>query len=472
MRPIYLRWLVISSLAIALSAHAATRPRYGGTLRVETRAAISSLDPAQQAAIADAGVRDSILPQIYENLVCMDATGVARPQLATRWQADNGNKRWQFWLRQGIVMPDSSTLTPGMVAQSLSSSLTGFAVRATANGVIVESIAPAPGMLAELSLPRNAIAVHGNDGALAGSGPFRVADFQPGRRLLLRANEEYWNGRPYLDTIDIALGQSLRDQAMHLQLGRADVIELPPDQVRRATQDNRRVVTSSPSELIAVVIPHWNGAAEDPRMREALSLAMDRGTIQNVLLQRQGDPAASILPQWMSGYAILFSAATDVARAHQLRSQLAANQPAIPLAYDPSDALERTIAERVAVNARDAGILVQPISESTLATQSPSQSSPQSSPKIVSIRLDSSDPQAALADVVAVIDPAQVPRVLSAKTIEDLYQTERALLDDFRLVPIAHVPQSFVLSQRVRNWSMKREGGLPLDNVWVEVPGQ
>ncbi len=476
MKPIHLRWLVISSLAITLAAHAATRPRYGGTLRVETRAAISSLDPAQRVTGGDAGVRDSILPLFYETLVRMDANGVPRPQLAVRWQAYNGNKRWQFWLRPGIAMHDGSALTPGVAAQSLSSSLAsspasslaGFAVHATADGVIVESNAPAPGMLAELSLPRNAIVVRGVDGAMTGSGPFRVADFQPGRRLLLRANEDYWNGRPYLDMVDIALGQSLRDQAMHLQLGRTDVIEIAPDQVRRATQDNRRVVTSSPSELIAVVIPHANGAAEDPRMREALSLAMDRGTIQNVLLQRQGDPAAALLPQWVSGYAILFPTATDVARARQLRSQLGANQPPILLAYDPSDALERSIAERVAVNARDAGILVQPVSDSMLATQS----STQSFPKIVRFRLDSSDAQAALADIVAAIDPAQVPRILSAKTIEDFYQTECALLDDFRVIPIAHVPQSFVLSQHVRNWSMKREGGLPLDNVWVEVVGQ
>lgn len=445
-------------------AHAATRPRYGGTLRVETRAAISSRDPAQRIAGSDEGMRDSVVPLLFDTLVRMDAKGAPQPQLAIRWQAENGNKRWQLWLRRGVVMHDGSALTPSVVAQSLRSSLAGFTVLATADGVVIDSNAPAPGMLAELSLPENAIAVHGSDGNVFGSGPFRVADFQPGRRLLLRANEDYWNGRPYLDMVDVALGQSLRDQALHLQLGRADVIELAPDQVRRAMQDNRRVVASSPSELVAIVIPHGTGAAEDPRMREALSLAIDRGTIQNVLLQRQGDPTAALLPQWMSGYAILFPTATDVARARQLRSQLASNQPAILLAYDPSDTIARTIAERVAVNARDAGILVQPVSESSVTTQS--------TPRVTRLRLDASDPQAALAGVLAALDPSQVPRALSATTIEDLYQAERAVLDDFRILPIAHIPQSLVLSQRVRNWSMKREGGLPLDNVWVEVAGQ
>jgi peptide/nickel transport system substrate-binding protein len=463
MRPIHLRWLVISSIGIgiALTAHAATRPRYGGTLRVETHAAISSLDTAQPIASSDTGVRDSIVPLVFDTLVRLDANGAPQPQLALRWQADNGNKRWQLWLRRGVLMHDGSSLTPSVVAQSLTSSLAGFTVRATADGVIVESAAATPGMLAELSLPQNAIMVRGSDGTVVGSGPFRIAEFQSGRRLLLRANEDYWNGRPYLDMVDITFGQSLRDQAIHYQLGRADVIELAPDQVRRATQDNRRVASSSPSELIAIVVPHGTGAAEDPRMREALSLATDRGTIQNVLLQRQGDPTAALLPQWISGYAFLFPTTTDVSRARQLRAELASNQPAIPLAYDPLDTIARMIAERIAVNARDAGILVQPVSQSALATQS--------APRIVCIRLNSSNAQAALADAVAAIDPAQVARVLSTKTAEDLYQTERAVLDDFRVIPIAHIPQSFVLSQRVHDWSMDREGNLPLDNVWVEA---
>jgi len=464
MRPIHLRWLVISSVFIALAAQAATRPHYGGTLRVETRTAIESLDPVQSINLSEAGAHDSIMPLVFDNLVCIDANGAPQPQLAIRWQSGDNNKRWHFWLRGGVLMHDGGTLTPTIAAQSLTTSSPELRVRPTADGLVIESDNPIPGILAELSLPRNAIVARSADGTTVGSGPFRVIDFQPGRRLLLRANEDYWNGRPYLDIVDIALGQSLRDQAMHLQLGRADVIELSPEQVRRAVQDNRRVATSSPSELIAILIPHGTGAAEDPRIREALSLAIDRNAIQNTILQRQGDAAGAILPQWISGYAFLFPTASDLGRARQLHLEAGSNQPPILLSYDQSDSVIRTIAERVALNARDAGIIIQAAPQSSLTRQS--------APQIIRIRLNSCDPVAALATVVEAVDPAELARVLSTMSTEDLYQTERSLLEDFRILPIAHVPRSFMLSQRVRNWNMKREGDLPLDNVWVEVAVQ
>lgn len=357
-------------------------------------------------------------------------------------------------------MQDGTNLTPAVAAQSLSSSLTGFVVRVLGESVVIESDNPVPGMPAELSLPRNAIVLR-NSGSIVGSGPFRITDFQPGRRLLISANEDYWNGRPYLDTVEVALGQALRDQAMHFQLGRADVIELAPDQVRRFLQDNRRVITSSPSELIAIVVPSGTGAGENPRMREALSLVIDRGTIQNVLLQRQGEAAAAVLPQWMSGYAFLFSTKVDVARARQIRMEAGNSQPAMQLAYDASDTIAKTVAERVAVNARDAGIFVQAVPTATLSTQRV--------PKLVRLPLGSASSQAALAAVAEDLNPGQVPKVLAAQSAEELFKAEQQLLSDYRLIPIAHVSQSYVLSNRVHDLVISQEGVLPLDDVWVEA---
>lgn len=111
------------------------------------------------------------------------------------------------------------------------------------------------------------------------------------------------------------------------------------------------------------------------------------------------------------------------------------------------------------LNARDAGIVLQAFPESA---------GTQTLPKIVRVRLETSDPQAALAGAVASIDPSQMTRVLNAKSHEELYQAERALLDDHRVIPIAHVTQSYVLTPRIHDWMMKREGSLPLDNLWLE----
>ena len=76
----------------------------------------------------------------------------------------------------------------------------------------------------------------------------------------------------------------------------------------------------------------------------------------NFILQKQGEPAGGLLPQWSSGTAFLFSTAADAVRAPRNSWSQIAGSPKIVLGYDSGDALEQTVAERIVVNAREAGI--------------------------------------------------------------------------------------------------------------------
>ena len=99
-------------------------------------------------------------------------------------------------------------------------------------------------------------------------------------------------------------------------------------------------------------------SAEDGKLREALALSIDRESMNNVLLQGGGEPAGTLLPGWMSGYAFLFPTAIDLQRARQARDEVQ-QAPVWTLGYDASDPLARVIAERIALNARDAGLTLQ-----------------------------------------------------------------------------------------------------------------
>jgi peptide/nickel transport system substrate-binding protein len=85
-------------------------------------------------------------------------------------------------------------------------------------------------------------------------------------------------------------------------------------------------------ELLALVFSA-NSKAQDPRLREALALAIDRKPIQSVLLKGAGEPAASILPNWMTGYSAVFSAQANPQRARALLAD--SRPPALNLSYDP-----------------------------------------------------------------------------------------------------------------------------------------
>src|SRR5262249_12377658 len=154
------------------------------------------------------------------------------------------------------------------------------------------------------------------------------------------------------------------------QVGKADLVELAPDVARRVNQSNTRVWSSSPLTLYALRFDAAQPQAANEKLREAFGLSLDRATMASVLLQKQAEPAAALLPQWLSGYAFLFRAEMDVDRAKELRASLPTNiaggASPLRLQTDVSGDLARLLAERVAVNARQAGFSVQPLSKTAL----------------------------------------------------------------------------------------------------------
>jgi len=455
-RSAYPLFAAISLLLALRPAVAASRPHYGGTLRLELSASPASLDPAQQSAFATS-TQQQLAVLMFDRLVELDLRGLPQPGLAASWQHDPDFRRWLFHLRSGILLHNGSSLRPHLVAMSLAASNPNWRVRLQGEDIVIESTSPLPNLPAELACARNSIVVHTETGAVVGTGPFRVSSWEPGKHLALTANEDYWGGRPFLDSIEVALGRAQRDQAIDLQLGRTDVAEVSPDQVRRAQQDGQRIAVSAPAELIALAFSD-KPSVKEPALREAISLSIDRSAIQGTLLQKQGEAAAGLLPQWVSGYSFLFRVTADVERARQLRSDLAST-PSLTLAYDWSDPLARAIAERVSVNARDIGITIQPYGENLQARGA------NADVRVVRLPLAASDPAVALSAISAA---SGRQGAMPADSPENLYAADRALRNDFRLVPIAYVPQAWALSTRVRNWVTPREAGWRLTDVWLE----
>jgi len=447
-------------VAAVPAAGAATRPRYGGTLRVETQARIASLDPREWPAEPDEAARkEKVVALVFERLVKVDDSGRPQAQLAASWQHDAERKRWQFRLRPDVKFHDGTPLGAAAVVAALAGALDGRRVSALGETVVITSEAAMPDLVAELGRGRNFIFRRAADGVLVGTGPFRVAEWQPGRRALLSAQEDYWGGRAFLESIEIRMGSLPREQLINLELGRADVVEVGPGEIRRAAQSGRKVWSSAPVELLAVVFAH-GGATEDARVREALGLSIDRAALHNVLLQKQGEPAGGLLPQAVSGYAFLFSTAVDLVRARRLWSEASRGQP-LALAYDPGDPVARAIAERIAVNAREAGIAVQAVA---------SDAGPRRAEAVlVRMRIGAAEPRAALASLSAALDLDDALALPGQATLEQLYAAERDVVESFRVVPLVHLPETYGLSARVKNWLAGRWGRWRLEDVWLEA---
>jgi peptide/nickel transport system substrate-binding protein len=488
-------------------ACAATRPRYGGTLRLETSGAVADLNPGSDPS----AITEDISTLAFERLIQLDDRARSQPQLALSWKHDAEFKRWEFALRAAVKLHDGSEFTSATVAAALSAGNPDWRVQASAeNTVVIETHTPSPHLLAELGLSRNSIWVRGHDGIPLGTGPFRIAQWQAKASAVLAANDDYWGGRPFLDRVEISMGRPLHAQLLDFELGKAEAVEVSLDQARRAGREGK-VVFSAACEVLALQFAGSSGLPESDQraVRQAIALSIDRSAMQAVLLQKQGEPAGGLLPQWLSGYSFLFAAATDLGRARGLRSEIRyvpadrrSQQPAraprplkpLPLVYDPADPLAELLAERIALNARDIGITLLPAGLSPGSANSNSTGSPSINPggaayaRLVRVRLESLDPATALAHLVdrLITLDAQPPvrgwtdgltisfhraRTLISDCIasECRYNTERAALADFWVIPLFHLPLAFGLNPKVRNWVEPREGGWPLQDVWMEA---
>ena len=422
------------------------------------QSAPDALDLPANATPADYWDAARTLSLVGDTLVKLDAQGRPQPALAVAWQSDPSARHWQFTLRRGVKFHDGSAASPAAIAQILGAIHSSWNVRAAVDSVSIESETPMPALLAELALPRNLLLKRNTNHLPIGTGPFLIAEWQPGKRLRLAANEDSWAGRPFVDAVEIEFGKSLRDQAIALELDKTDVIEAAPQAASGSQRHSTSSSLSLPVELLALVFSA-NSKAQDPRLREALALAIDRKPIQSVLLKGAGEPAASILPNWMTGYSAVFSAQANPQRARTLLA--GSRQPALNLSYDPRDPQSQLIAERIALNAREVGITVQ-VSLSGAEDI-----------RLVRVALPSPDPATSLGEAARQLGlPQPALPATPGNSLDDLYQAERGLLAGYAVIPLFQLPLASAVSARVRDWEPGRPGdwnqsGLSLADVWL-----
>jgi MarR-like DNA-binding transcriptional regulator SgrR of sgrS sRNA len=354
---------------------------------------------------------------VAEPLVRLNERGEPEAWLARTWQRDAESKRWRFTLRTRVTFHDGSPLTPAVVAEIVAAALK-LKCTGTPTTVVIESDRPVLDLLYRLA--RTPIA----RGEI-GTGPFKVAS-----KTSLAAFEEYWKGRPFVDTVEFAVGRGTT----------ADVIELPVNVSRRSLPEKLRLWTSTPRDLIAIMMP-----TAPPATREALASSIDRTAIVNVITQRRGEAAFGFLPQWLTGYEFLFRGPVAPSKAQS---------PPLVLSVAPGDAVLRLIADRIAVNARDAGLMI------TVSAQA-------SALKLVRERIGSNDPAQAWAEIAEALGLADA----GGGALEALYQSERSALEDRKVVPIVFLPDLYGVAPRVRGWDSaqrSRDGLLHLEDLWVE----
>ncbi len=238
---------------------------------------LNTLDPAKIGARAPWWIGG----QIYLGLVGLDTALHATPQLASAWTVSDDGLRWRFTLRSDVNFADDPCfpggrgrrVTAGDVRYSFEricdpkSGSTGFWVfrgkvkgadaffdgRQSGTGgpehvegfrVIddstfeIELTEPFAPFLSMLSIPycwvvpHEAVERYGADFFRhpVGSGPFKLAEWTPDRRLILVRNPGYYerdasgNRLPYLDSVSIGFIKEAKTEFVEFKNGRLDAI--------------------------------------------------------------------------------------------------------------------------------------------------------------------------------------------------------------------------------------------------------
>jgi len=447
-----LRQVAISCLVavLALPACARTRPHYGGTLRIEVEG---------DAWKVPDGVAWHL---VRDGLTRMDSNGSVVPALAVRWESQNDNHRWQFWLRPGVQFHSGWLLKPSTVALSLSGACRTDAgcpwttVHAVGTSVVFTSDSPMPNLPALLTGESYLIGQAESEEGKAlpgsvGTGPFHSVGFQNGAETF-EANESSWQGRPFVDKIEIFSHKAIHDQWLDLSVGRADLIEVPAEQIRQAQQQHLTVIASPPVTLLALAVAD-SSVLSNPNLRAAIALAVDRSALSNVIFQKQGEVTASLLPAALTGYSFLFPTDRDLNKAHELRGGLAA--PALTLAADNNPTMQLA-AQRLALNLHEVGFNVQVANASTALHKDLA---------LLQLNLASTQPQPALESMLRSVG---VATPVLENTPAGLYKTEREFLDTHTLIPLLYLPRAYAISGRVRDLRLSPDGSPLLADVSLQ----
>lgn len=324
-------------------------PRRGGTFTFALQSPVQSVNPR---AFTDTSAV-YVNRQLFDSLVDQDpATGRIQPWLATSWKVDATATHFTFHLRQGVTFSDGTALTAQVVKANFDDILTNRAklnpgilpavqdltgAQATGASTVTLSFAkPHASFLVEASKVGLAIEAPATlklpwdkrVGAVIGSGPFVLDSFASGRVSLHRRTGYGWaatslhhKGAAYLDKVVFQVVPESGVRTGSLESGQVDAIgDVPAGDIAAVREHGQQVVSAPNPGLVWGLVPiESRSPLDDPRVRRALNLAIDRTQIRDTVLTEDFAVATSVLAHNTPGYTDLgASLAYDPAQAGRL----------------------------------------------------------------------------------------------------------------------------------------------------------
>jgi len=299
----------------------------GGVLTVAASAAVTTWDP-----VASFSTEALYLGNIYEPLLWKNPEGSTEaftPAIAEKWETSADGLTWTFHIRKGVTFHDGEKVDADAVVGSIEAARkrAGAAfiwapldtVTATdASTVVMKLKYSAPMDLVAASTygawivaPKALAASASNDkyfekGIEAGTGPFTLKDYEPGKKVVLQAYNKYWNTSkaPHYKIVDISITPDAVTAQQMLTAKEVDFATTLPlenvDSVAKQVGGEVRAA-NSPFNYLAY-FNTTRAPLNDPKVRQALSYAVPYKDLIDVGVQGYGTQSHGPVPKGIFPY--------------------------------------------------------------------------------------------------------------------------------------------------------------------------
>ena len=331
--------------AMALSGCGGSKSasKNGKILTIEEGPDVETIDPALNQAADGA----NYITMLSDNLLRIDKDGKVAPSMAEKYEVSDDGLTWTFHLRDGLKWSDGSDFTANdfvyswqrmvdpEVAAPYAETMLGMVEgykdaigNPDADGnttttpdrtklkveapddktFVVHMSRPTPyfdrlATFASLSPVKKDVVEANPDGwsldpkTYVSTGPFKLTEWKQGSHILVTKNEYYWNKDAVkLDGIKCLLMQDQNAAFSAYESGEASMIKDYPVQ-EVTTMQKRPDYKSSPKLGISYIdVNNDLDEFKDPKVREALALALDRKYMADTITAGINSPATGFIP--------------------------------------------------------------------------------------------------------------------------------------------------------------------------------
>ncbi len=155
-----------------------------------------------------------------------------------------------------------------------------------------------------------------------GTGPFFLEEWVQNDKVTLRANADYWGGKPYLDRIVFRIIPENSVRLLMLQRGELQLIDgINPSDIETIRKDPRlQIFEQAGLTINGVRLPSSVKPFDDKRVRQAMNYAVNKEEMNKTLYQGVAEAMVAPMPQVEWGVAALKPFSYDPAKAKELLS--------------------------------------------------------------------------------------------------------------------------------------------------------